>query len=119
MWKSIASLLVVGTMVSVVSQEASAGRRNCRYAGGYYYSSSNWATPAATVPAPAPVVAQNNNGGTTYRSYSYDPAPVAAVPAPSTAPAYIFREPTMPRAMPYMFRADRKMFGLAENPNNY
>jgi hypothetical protein len=79
------------------------------------------AAPAATAPAPvapAPAVAQSNSSGTTYRSYSYDPAPVAAMPG--RAPAYTFRTPTMERpAGPYMFRADRKMWGLAENPYNY
>jgi hypothetical protein len=116
MWKSIASLLVVGTIFLMVSQDASAGRRNCRNGGGYYYSGS--AAPAATVAAPAapaPVVAQNSSGGTTYRSYSYDPG----LSATTAGRAYTFREPTMPRAMPYMFRADRKMWGLAENPYNY
>lgn len=112
MGKTIASLLVVGTIVLTVSQDASAGRRSCRNGSGYYYNYT--AAPAATAPAPA--VAQNNGSGTTYRSYSYDPAPVGTVQSP--APAYTFRTPTMERAMPYMFRADRKMFGLAERPNN-
>jgi len=119
MGKTITSLLVVGTIVLMVSQDASAGRRSCRNSGGYYYS--NTAAPAATAPAPvapAPAVAQNNSSGTTYRSYSYDPAPVATMPG--RASAYSFRTPTMERATaPYMFRADRKMWGLAENPYNY
>jgi hypothetical protein len=117
MSKTIASLLVVGTIVLTVSQDASAGRRNCRNGGGYYYN--NTAAPVVTSPAPvSPAVAQNNSGGMTYRSYSYDPAPVAAMQG--RAPAYSFRKPTMiQNPAPYMFRADRKMWGLAENPYNY
>lgn len=118
MGKTIASLLVVGTIVLMVSQDASAGRRNCRNGGGYYYNTTPAPVTTTAPAAPAPAVAQNNSSGTMYRSYSYDPAPVATMPG--REPAYTFRKPTMiQNPAPYMFRADRKMWGLAENPYNY
>jgi len=112
MSKLISTAAVVGVVMLTVTQDASAGwRRRCQQSETVWYTPAPVVTtaPAASAPAvtPAPAVAQSANGST-YRSYSYNPAPAYQAPAPN-----VYRQPAQEPSQANFFRADRKAHGLS------
>jgi len=122
MWRTVASMLVVGMIGLTFTQEASAGRRAWRrQACCCYYTAPAMVqtapaamqpapaapvkpayqdiappappvTPAASAPTPAPAIAQTAATAQNYRSYSYDSP--KATPAPAATQQYYYARPS-------------------------
>jgi hypothetical protein len=114
MSKLILPAAVLATMALVAADSASAGWRRA-YRRGYYAPA-----PATTYYTPAPAPAAPAAGAPvasapTYRSYSYEPAPINGG---TYSPGQPYVQPHEP-SQAHFYRADRKMHGLSwyRNPN--